>query len=363
MTLDFLHLAGAAFLELPQLGVIVTDTNNRVAYWSKGAERLFEIDSDHAVDQQVGQVIKIPDLKPAGKQELCTSVAAVESHGAEKSDRRMLVETTSIPLRDEHYNIAGFLLVMQDVSERTRVEQARSEAEEANRAKDKFLAMVAHELRTPLSAIINWTERGIGGIKGAEIARAFKIVVHNARYLSRLIEDLLDISRTVACKLRLEVGPVRLDGVIEKVIHSLGPEATSKSIGIETTLDDSVGNVAGDPDRLQQIVSNLLSNAIKFTPDAGFIEVKLERAGSKARFTVSDTGPGISEDFLPYIFDPFTQANAPSTKRRGGLGLGLAMTRHLIELHNGTIQVNSREGHGASFIVEMPLWRSLLTLK
>jgi PAS domain S-box-containing protein len=354
---DFLHLAGAAFLELPQLGVVVTDINYRVAYWSKGAERLLDIDSDHATGRQLDQIIQFPDIR----DDLRASLTEVEPHQARKSDERMLVETICVPLKDAHHNATGFLLVMQDITGRRRDEQARAEAEEANRTKDKFIAMVAHELRTPLNAILNWAHLfRTGTISPTEVSRAFATMEHNARSLSKLIEDLLDICRTVAGKLRLDVGPVGLCVVINEAVHSLRPAAANKHIAIKTTLDDTVGAVAGDLDRLQQIVFNLLSNAIKFTPEKGHIEIKLERAGSKGRITVSDTGPGISEEFLPFIFEPFSQADARSSHRRGGLGLGLAMARHLIELHGGTIQVSSREGHGASFTVELPLWRYLL---
>jgi signal transduction histidine kinase len=358
VAVDFLHLAGTAFLELPQLAVILTDIDYRVAYWNKGAELLFEVRSDQAVDRLLDQLITFPDIGHG----LRPSLPPAESLLPVKGDKVLVVETNCIPLKDDHFDTSGFLIVIQDITARRRSEQARDAAEETSRTKDKFMAMVAHELRTPLYAILNWTQLfRTGALTGADLPAAFDSIENNASSLSKLMEDLLDISRTIAGKLRLDIGPVRLALIIDRAIDSLRAESDTKHIRIKKSLDDSVGEVAGDLDRLQQVVLNLLSNAIKFTPDDGCVEVWLEGAGRKARLTVSDTGPGISEEFLHSIFDPFSQADARSSKRRGGLGLGLAIVRHLVELHEGTIDVASREGHGASFTVELPLWKVMLT--
>ena len=361
---DFLRLAGAAFLELPAHGVIVTDNHHRIAYWSKGAERLLEIYSDQAMNRQVEQVIQFADSKSGDELCLGDSPAAWESRQAIRRGKPLLVESICMPLKDDQQNTVGFLFVMQDKGESGRDQRARLQAEEANRAKDRFIAMAAHELRTPINAILGWTQmfhRGI--ISDTEIPMTFATIENNARSLSRLTEDLLDISRMAAGKFRLEVRRVELFMVIDKAIQSLRPAAAGKHIEIKMALDTSLGTVAGDPHRLQQIVFNLLSNAIKFTPDKGCVEVKVERLDSKAQITVSDTGPGISEEFLPHIFDPFSQADVTNGERREGLGLGLTIVRHIVDLHNGTIHVNSNKGHGTSFIVELPLWRDLLVAR
>lgn len=360
MPVDFLRRAGDALLNLPQLGVIITDINYRIAYWSRGAERLLEIDSDQAVDRQVDQVIQCSDIEP----DTCASLAAMGSHQAKKSGKLIDVETTCIPLNDGQHNTAGFLFVMQDITEEKHAERACAKAEEDKFAKDRFMATVAHELRTPLNVILGWVQLFRNGANSdTDISQAFSAIEHNAKSLSRLIEDLVDLSRIVAGNLRLDIRPVGLVVIIDRTVTSLHPVAAAKNIHINKELDNSVGTVAGDADRLQQIVFNLLTNAIKFTPDGRHVEVKLDRADSKARLTVSDTGPGISKEFMPFIFDSFSQAGAANTKRGAGLGLGLAIARHLVELHKGTIKVESSENRGASFIVELPLWGDLLALK
>lgn len=245
--------------------------------------------------------------------------------------------------------------------ERARLYQAesrmRAEAEEANRTKDEFLATLSHELRTPLTAMLGWTRMlRMDMLDEATAAHALETVERNARVQAQLIEDLLDVSRIITGKLRLDVRPMQLLPVIEAAIDSVRPAADAKNIELQAMLDPLAGLVSGDANRLQQIVWNLLSNAVKFTTTGGRVKIGLERVDSHVEITVSDTGQGITPDFLPYVFDRFRQADGSSTRLHGGLGLGLAIVRHLVELHGGTVRAQSSgEGQGATFNVQLPL--------
>jgi len=260
------------------------------------------------------------------------------------------------------------LMLANDITLRRRAEQereqlldkeqkAREEAEAANRAKDEFLATVSHELRAPLNAMLGWAQiLRTTRVDDATLAHAIEIIERSARTQSRLIEDLLDTARIVSGKLRLDIQPVDLTSLIENAVEVLRPAAEAKRIEIKVTLNAGREVITGDPDRLQQIVWNLLSNAIKFTPKDGHVEVRLERADPHARITVTDTGRGISPEYLPFIFDRFLQADGSSTRRHTGLGLGLSLVRHLVELHGGTVYAKSPgEGLGASFVIDLPM--------
>jgi signal transduction histidine kinase/ActR/RegA family two-component response regulator len=238
-----------------------------------------------------------------------------------------------------------------------REHMARAEAESANRMKDEFLATVSHELRTPLNAIIGWSHLLMhDSLDEATVARGIETIARNAKSQAQLIEDILDVSRVITGKLHLNIGSVDASSVINAAIDSVQLAADSKGIQLEVTLDPSARHVSGDSGRLQQVVWNLLSNAIKFTPSGGHVHVRLERAGSDAQIKVSDTGQGIGADFLPFVFDRFRQADATSTRRHGGLGLGLAIVRHLVELHGGTVHADSLgEGCGSTFTIKLPL--------
>lgn len=255
-----------------------------------------------------------------------------------------------------------------EVKERRQVEErlrlalsgeqiARAEAETANRMKDEFLATVSHEIRTPLNAIIGWSHLlRSGRLDEATTIRAMETIDRNAKVQAQLIEDILDVSRVITGKLRLHSEPVDIASVINAAIDSVQLAIESKELHLEVTLDPSARHTFGDASRLQQVVWNLLSNAIKFTPSGGRIEVKVARAKSDMRLRVSDTGQGIDPDFLPFIFDRFRQADGTTTRRHGGLGLGLAIVRHLIELHGGSIKADSAgAGKGAMFTITLPL--------
>ena len=236
-------------------------------------------------------------------------------------------------------------------------QQARLEAEAANRAKDEFLAVVSHELRAPLNAILGWTSLlRAGQMEERQEQQALEIVERNARSQNRLLNDLLDVSSIIAGKLRLDLSPVEISPVVEAAIEAMRPLAETKGLVLQSTLEADGEIVSGDSDRLQQIVSNLLSNAIKFTPPGGHIQVKLERVRTQVEIVVSDTGIGISSDFLPQVFERFRQADHFSAGKRGGLGLGLTIVSQLVKLHNGAVHAESAgKGHGATFVVELPL--------
>ncbi|CAN5876762.1 hypothetical protein BH18ACI4_BH18ACI4_04660 [soil metagenome] len=238
-----------------------------------------------------------------------------------------------------------------------REQMARAEAECANRMKDEFLATVSHELRTPLNAIMGWAHMlRSGRLDQATMARAFETIDRNAKSQAQLIEDILDVSRVITGRLRLNMASVDVASVINSAIDSVQLAADSKGIQLEVTLDPSVRHTQGDSSRLQQVIWNLLANAIKFPPSGGRVEVRVERANAALQVSVSDTGQGISAEFLPLIFDRFSQADSTSTRAHGGLGLGLAIVRHLVELHGGSVQADSAGlGKGASFTIKLPL--------
>ncbi|WP_257460263.1 hybrid sensor histidine kinase/response regulator [Archangium lipolyticum] len=235
--------------------------------------------------------------------------------------------------------------------------EERDRAEEANRAKDDFLATVSHELRTPLTAILGWTSiLRTSTLEPDKQARALETVERSARSQAQIVDDLLDISRIVAGRMRLEAQPVEPKRVVEAALEAVRPTAAARNIQLESQLEAGVGTVRGDAHRLQQVAWNLLTNALKFTPEGGRVTVRLRREEPHAVLEVTDSGKGISPDFLPHVFERFRQADGSASRRHGGLGLGLAIVRQLVELHGGTVQVHSEgEGRGSRFTVRLPL--------
>jgi PAS domain S-box-containing protein len=258
------------------------------------------------------------------------------------------------PIFETDKLVSGIFVHGVDITEQV---ESRRQAESANRLKDEFLATLSHELRTPLNAILGWSQilqnRNLGE---NDTQKALTTIERNARSQSQLIDDVLDVSRIVTGKLRLNVRAVDLPGVITAAVDAARPGAEAKNIRLQTLLDPDAGPISGDPDRLQQVVWNLLSNAMKFTPKNGRVQVRLERVNSHVEIVVSDTGKGIEPEFLPYVFDRFRQSDGSMTRRHGGLGLGLAIVRQLVELHGGTVSVSSAgEGSGATFTVSLPI--------
>lgn len=230
-----------------------------------------------------------------------------------------------------------------------------AEEREANRIKDEFLATLSHELRTPLNAILGWTQLLATHSLDEEVSHGLDVIERNARAQTKLIEDLLDVSRITTGKLRLAIKPIAFIPVIEAAADAVRPAADAKGISLRLDLDDSGQLIPGDADRLQQVVWNLLSNAVKFTGKNGRVDVALRRDGSQLRLSVHDSGRGIAREFLPYVFDRFRQADSTSTRAHGGLGIGLTIVRHIVELHGGTATADSEgDGKGATFIVDLP---------
>ncbi|WP_158625125.1 hybrid sensor histidine kinase/response regulator [Corallococcus terminator] len=279
---------------------------------------------------------------------------------------RWCVDTGS-PRFDAEGRFLGYIGSVIDISDRKQAEveretllaresSARREAEEANQLKDEFLATVSHELRTPLTAILGWVQLlRTGHLPEPRRERALETMERNARAQGQLIEDLLDVSRIVSGKLKLDVEPVNLSTVVQQALDSVRPAADARGVHVQATVDSS-GSVMGDPQRLQQVVWNLLSNAVKFTSRGGHVRLVVERRDSLVELTVEDTGQGIPAAFLPHVFERFRQADSGTTRKTGGLGLGLSIVRHIVEMHGGTVAVASEgDGRGATFTVRLPL--------
>ena len=262
-------------------------------------------------------------------------------------------------------SIIGTITVIDDVVDRVAserelrsridaAESARVIAENAVHLKDEFLATLSHEIRTPLNAVLGWTKILLArDVEPAALTRALRIIDRNALAQMRLIDDMLDMARVMSGKLRLEMQPVDLSLIALAAVDVVSPTATAKGITIDTQVPEEISMI-GDADRLQQVIWNLLSNAVKFTEPGGRVTLKLATSPLGVRLTVADTGRGIAPDFLPHVFDRFRQADPSSSRRHGGLGLGLALVRQLVELHGGTVQVTSTLGEGSAFAVVFP---------
>jgi len=309
--------------------------------------------------------IVITDESKRLMDQIRTVVAAM---GAEEG--RLLTERTQ---REEHAGrtavlttggglglalvlaVAATILLNQTIRERGRADAARMAAEAAARAKDEFLAVLSHELRTPLTSIVGWARMlRAGNLSEADRLRALEVIERNVQLQATLINDLLDISRFMRGGVRLDLQSVELTPTIEAAVDGMRTDAEVKGVKLDSALGTSLASVMADPNRLQQIIGNLLTNAIKFTAAGGSVTIRLERDDRWAHIIVSDTGKGISADFLPHVFESFRQAE--TARGQGGLGLGLAIVRRLVELHGGTVQAQSAgEGTGATFTVTLPL--------
>lgn len=326
-------------------GIIVIDANGIVRFINPAALSLFNREED----ELLGQVLGFPVV---GEDN--TEVDVRTGTGESRVAQMRVVKI-------EWQGKKGYLVSLRDVTQQKQVEQERiqllEKAEAANRIKDEFLAIVSHELRTPLNPILGWSKLlRTRKLDQDKVDQALETIERNASLQAQLIDDLLDVSRILRGKLSLQTLRVDLVRVIQAAIETMRLAAAAKSIEIDTQLDSRVGFVSGDPNRLQQVVWNLLSNAVKFTPRGGRITVRLQAIDSHAQIQVSDTGQGISPDFFPYIFDYFRQENSTTTRSVGGLGLGLAIVRHLIELHGGRVEAESEGiGQGATFTVTLPL--------
>jgi PAS domain S-box-containing protein len=355
--------------------VFAMDLEGRILSWNKGAEKAFGYRKEEIVGENYA-ILFLPEDRSAGAPGRELEAAGSEENATEQG-RRARKDGSSVwvagsisALKDEDGNKIGYVKVMtvgavlgreqaeavaREALERERM--ARSEYEDASRSKDEFIALVSHELRSPLNAILGWTRILRQGRPDEELyQRATEIIERSARMQSQLIEDLMDTARIVRGKLKLEVQPVNLAPLIEKAMDVVRPAADAKGIALEASLDREADQITGDPDRLQQVVWNLLSNAVKFTNEGGRVEVRLGRVDPYIQISVSDTGCGVSPEFMPYLFERYLQAGASGARRKGGLGLGLSLVRQLVEMHGGGVTAESEgEGKGATFTVKLPV--------
>jgi signal transduction histidine kinase/ActR/RegA family two-component response regulator len=293
--------------------------------------------------------------------------AAGEGWRVRKAGGRLWGSGVMTAIHDVHGVLTGFVKVMRDDSARKQAEDeraellrreqaARHEAENATRLKDQFLAMLSHELRTPISSILVWAKMLREDMcEPTERAEGLEVIERSAESQKQLLDDLLDVSRIASGKTRLERTETDVQGVIRLAVDSIMPMAKSKQVSIKTDLAKNVGPISADPDRLRQVVGNLVNNAVKFTPSGGEVNVRLVTEGDWLVISVADTGKGIEPDFLPHVFTAFSQADVSSTRSFGGLGLGLAISKELVELHGGSIYAESAgAGQGATFVVRLP---------
>ena len=359
--------------------IFMLDVNGMVATWNRGAERIKGYRGDEIIGQHFRKFYP-QDAVESGWPDHELKVAAAEGRFVDegwrvrKDGSKFWAHVTITALRDED-RLRGFAKLTRDLTERKRTEAletssaeretmleaergARMLAQRTARMKDEFLATLSHELRTPLNAILGWTQllRARVSPEPEELRRGMEVIERNARAQVRLIDDLLDLSRIMSGRFRLDVQQVSLLEIVKGALDSIEPTAQTKGVRLESILDPQSVIVSGDPGRLQQVFWNLLSNAVKFTPKGGKVQVILQRVNSHIEFSVSDTGIGIPADFLPHVFERFSQKDSSTQREFGGLGLGLAISKQLMDLHGGSIQAKSMgEGQGATFVVSLPL--------
>jgi len=362
----------AAIVDSADDAIVSKTLDGVITSWNRAAQAMFGWTAAEAVGQRITLII--PRERWPEEDEVLARVRKGESIDhfdtvrVRKNGERIDVSLTVSPVKDARGRIIGASKIARDVSDRKRaeaeratllqtVQQAREEAEELNRSKDQFLAMLSHELRTPLNAIFGWA-RMLQSAAMDEVTsrRAIDAILRNATAQVQLVEDLLDVSRIITGKMRLDVQSLDLKSVIESALDAVQPAASAKGLKIETVLDPNAGPVVGAADRLRQVVWNLLMNAIKFTPRDGRVRVHLRKIKSHVEIVVSDNGEGIQPEILPFIFDRFRQGDSTTTRPHGGLGLGLALVRHLVDLHGGRVRAASEgPGRGATFVVELPI--------
>jgi PAS domain S-box-containing protein len=371
---DYLARQLAAIIESSQDGIIGLDLNCNVTSWNLGAENLY----GYAAEEMIGT--SISKLCPSDRLDeeplLMARIIAgervehYETKRQNKNGKVIDVSLTWSPIQGAKGQIIGASKIARDVTERIRMQNernqlleseraARAEAERATRLRDEFLAIVSHELRTPLNGIMGWAQllkRSKTSSDPSVLAEAAEAIERGTHSQAQLIDDLLDMNRIMTGKLHLDIQSVQLAAVIGSALNTLKPAAEAKGIRFQTTLATKVASIRGDPTRLQQVIWNLLSNAVKFTPKGGKIQVLLERINSHVEISVGDTGIGIRPEFLPYVFERFRQADSSTSRRHGGLGLGLAIAKQIVELHGGSISAESRgEGQGSTFHVSLPI--------
>ena len=362
----------AAIVASSDDAIVSKDLNGIITSWNEGARRIFGYTADETVGRAVLMLVPADrkDAEPRILERLRRGerVEHFETMRVRKNGEHFPVSLTISPVRDAAGVIVGASKIARDITELKRIsaerEQllqseraARGQAERANRMKDDFLATISHELRTPLNAIVGWTQvlRETDALS-SEAVQCIDVIERNARVQAQLIEDLLDLSRITSGKLALDLEWADLASVVQDAVASVRPAAEAKGIRIDLDLGERPGGVLGDRRRLQQVIWNLLSNAIKFTPEGGFVRISGRRLNSHFELAVADNGRGIAPEFVPYLFERFRQADTSTTRRSGGLGIGLALVKQLTELHGGSVKAESEgEGRGATFTLSLPL--------
>ena len=361
-----------ALVESAEDAIIGKNLNGIVTSWNPAAEKLFGYTAAEIIGKPM--TILFPDdhadeeTQILGRIRNGERIEHYQTARRRKDGKLIDVAQTISPIRDSLGRIVGVSNITRDVTEQKRGErrerdalrqaqEARRQAEESSRAKDDFLATISHELRTPMTAIMGWSRMMMGGQLTPDVMkRAIETIDRNAQAQAQLIEDLLDISRIVSGRLRIEFKPVDLAAVVTGAVESIRPAAEAKRIRIQTVLSSGAGPILGDAQRLQQVVWNLLSNSVRFTPKDGFIQLQLQRIESQVELRLTDTGIGIKADFIPHLFERFTQADTSITRSRGGLGMGLAIVKSLVEVHGGVVSAFSEgEGKGATFVIKLPV--------
>ena len=361
-----------AIIESADDAIISKTLDGIITSWNKAAENIFGYTAQEIIGKPV--LTLIPDDMRDEEAMILSRIRSgqkVEHYQTTrkaKDGRLIQVSLTVSPIKAKDGTIIGASKILRDITRQREVEderdnllklekEAREQAEMASRSKDEFLGLLSHEMRTPLNSILGWTRiLSSHSLDEVGAAQALETIDRNAKLQARLIDDMLDVSRIISGKLRLDAQPVDLTSVINAAVETLRPAAEAKQIRLYVTLDFGTGSVLGDPVRLQQVVWNLVSNAVKFVPRGGSVRVSLRRVNSHLEIQVSDSGPGIDPDFLPYVFERFRQADSTTNKKYAGLGLGLSIVRHLVELHGGTVEAaNVTEGTGAVFTVHLPV--------
>jgi len=359
---DALRLA--AIVESSEDAIVGKDLNSIVTSWNAAAERMFGYSSAEMIGRSIRQLI--PDDRQHEEDDVLSRIRKgqrIEHHETvrrRKDGTLFPVSLTISPIRNEHGVVVGASKIARDITDRMRADKERQRlleiARSASRLKDEFLATLSHELRTPLSAIVGYVRLMQSGLLPADKqSHALETVGRNATSLTQIVEDVLDVSRIVSGKLRLNVQPVELSEIVREAVETVQPAADAKGIRVDLIVDPVATQVSGDPDRLRQVLWNLCSNAVKFTERGGRVQIRVERVNSHVEVTIADTGIGISVEFLPRLFERFSQADSGVSRMHGGLGLGLAISRHLVELQGGRISAESPgPGYGSVFRVELP---------
>jgi PAS domain S-box-containing protein len=348
----------AAIIASSDDAIVSKDFNGIIQTWNRGAERIFGYSPAEAIGQSI--MLIVPPDRIAEEHEVLArirsgrSVEHFETMRRRKDGTLVDISLTVSPILSQEGTVIGASKIARDISEQRRL---RARVEEASREKDAFLAVLSHELRTPLNAVVGYARmlRSDHDRMTPELReRALDALERNADALTRLVNDVLDTSRIVTGKLRLALEACAIDQLVNLALETSMPGADAKGILIQTRLEPGL-TVLGDRDRIQQIVWNLMSNAIKFTPPAGTITIRAQKSGSSVELSIQDSGIGIAKDHLPFVFQRFWQADTGVSREFGGLGIGLALTRHLVELHGGTINVDSGGlGRGSIFTMALP---------